>query len=323
MVIMEVVLDILEIIIIILLLALIAFFVWDRSQTRRRRKEQEDALSKAVGERLDGTIQVFGDLREKLGELTQRTRYIEEVGKSISSLQEILRAPKFRGGFGEMMLERLLADILPAENYALQHRFRNGEAVDAVISIGGNLVPVDSKFPMEDFQRMVATDTEKEQSALRRQFIRTVKKHIDDVAKYIRPDEKTFDFALMYVPAENVYYETVLKSKPEDDDICSYALGKRVVPVSPNSFYAYLQALLLGLNGLRIEKEAREILGQLNRLQGDLSNFQADYETLGAHLEHAARKYEDGRRKLSTLATKLQLTCETPAKKLPETSTKE
>jgi DNA recombination protein RmuC len=315
--------QILEIVIIVLLLALIIFFVWDRAQNRRRLKEQEDTLSRTVGERLDGTIQVFGDLREKLGELTQRTKYIEEVGKSISSLQEILRAPKFRGSFGELMLERLLSDILPADNYELQHRFGSGEAVDAVINIGGNLVPVDSKFPLEDFQRLVATDDEKEQAALRRQFARTVRKHIDDVAKYIRPDEKTFDFALMYVPAENVYYETVLKRSPEDDDIYSYALGKRVVPVSPNSFYAYLQAILLGLNGLRIEKEAQEILGQLGRLQGDLSSFQADYETLGTHLEHASRKYEDSRRKLSTLATKLQLTCESPVKKLPETDNKQ
>lgn len=221
-----------------------------------------------------------------------------------------------------MMLERLLADILPAANYALQHRFAGGEAVDAVISIGGSLVPVDAKFPMEDFQRLAAADEEKEQTALRRQFIRTVKKHIDDVSKYIRPDEKTFDFALMYIPAENVYYETVLKSKPGEDDIYSYALEKRVVPVSPNSFCAYLQTLLLGLNGLRIEQEAQEILGQLSRLQGDLSGFQQDYDTLGTHLKNAAGKYEDGRRKLSTLATKLQLTCETPSRKLPETDTK-
>ena len=313
--------DILSIIIIILLLALIIFFLWDRSQTRRRLQEQEEALSKTVGERLDGTIQVFGDLREKLGELTQHTSYIEEVGKSISSLQDVLRAPKFRGGFGEMMLERLLSDILPAANYTIQHRFASGEAVDAVISISGSLVPVDSKFPMEDFQRLVASDEEKEQPALRRQFIRTVKKHIDNVAKYIRPDEKTFNFALMYIPAENIYYETVLKSQSGDDDLYSYALEKRVVPVSPNSFCAYLQTLLLGLNGLRIEQEAQDILGQLSRIQGDLSGFQQDYDTLGIHLKNAAGKYEDGRRKLSTLATKLQLTCETPVRKLPESNT--
>jgi DNA recombination protein RmuC len=167
----------------------------------------------------------------------------------------------------------------------------------------------------------MASESEKDQTALRRQFVRTVKKHIDAVAKYIRPDEKTFDFALMYIPAENVYYETVLKSQAGEDDICSYALERRVVPVSPNSFYAYLQAILLGLNGLRIEREAAQILGQLGRLQGDLSIFQQDYDTLGNHLEHAARKYEEGRRKLSTLATKLQVTCESPKKELEDKKT--
>ncbi len=309
-----------EIVIIILLVILVGFFIWDRFRQAQRWKEQSDALSKTVGERIADTTKVFGDVKEKLGELTQRTAQIQEVGKDISSLQEILRAPKFRGGFGELLLERLLADILPHKNYSLQHRFRNGETVDAVIRIGENLVPIDSKFPLEDFERMVAAESEKEQADLRRQFTRTIKKHIDAVTKYILPDENTFDFALMYIPAENVYYETILRGH-EESEIYSYALQKRIIPVSPNSFYAYLQVIILGLKGLHIEKTARDILGHLGRLQGDLQDFQEDYSTLGGHIRHASQKYDEAARKLTRLGDKLQLTGETPVEKLPEGST--
>ncbi len=307
-----------QIAIIILLVILVGFFLWDRLRAGQRWKEQSDIISKTVGERIADTTKVFGEVKERLGELTQRAKEIQEVGKNISGLQEILRAPKLRGGFGELLLERLLADILPRDNYSLQYRFRGGETVDAVIRIGGNLVPIDSKFPLEDFERIVTAESEQEQVALRRQFTRTIKKHIDDVTKYILPDENTFDFALMYIPAENVYYETILRGQPEESEIYSYSLQKRVIPVSPNSFYAYLQVIILGLKGLHIEKTACDILGHLGRLQGDLQDFQEDYSTLGGHIRHAATKYEEAATKLTRLGDKLQLAGETPVEKLPE-----
>lgn len=313
---MEIAIIILLVILVILLLVVVGFFLWDRFRREQRLKEQGDVLSKAVGERIDGTIKVFGDLKERLGELTQRTKDIQEVGKSISSLQEILRAPKPRGGLGEIFLERLLADSLPADFYSLQYKFRNGETVDAVVRIGGNLVPIDAKFPLEDFERIIAAESEEERVNLRRQFTRTIKKHIAEVAKYILPDENTFDFALMYVPAENVYYETILQS-----DIYSDCLQKKVFLVSPNSFNAYLQAIVLGLKGLRIERATREILGRLERLQGDLKDFQDDYDTLGGHIRHAARKYDEASAKLTRLGDKLQLAGETPIEELPEART--
>ena len=311
-----------EIVIVILLLILVGLFVWDRLRASQRWKEQSDVLSKTVGESIADTTKVFGEVKEKLGELTQRTQQIQEVGKDISSLQDLLRAPKFRGGFGELLLERLLADILPSANYSLQYRFRNGETVDAIIRMGGNLVPIDSKFPLEDFIRIVAVESEEEQVSLRRQFTRTIKKHIDSVAKYILPDENTFDFALMYIPAENVYYETILRGHAEESEIYSYSLQKRVIPVSPNSLYAYLQVIILGLKGLHIESTAREILGHLARLRGDFEDFQDDYATLGGHIRHATGKYDDAARKLTRLGDKLQLIGETPVEKLPEGNTK-
>jgi len=309
------------ILLVVLLVILVAFFLWYRFRQDQRWKEQSDILSKTVGERIADTTKVFGDVKERLGELAQRTEQIQEVGKDISNLQEILRAPKFRGGFGELLLERLLADILPRHNYSLQYRFRDGETVDAVIRIGENLVPIDSKFPLEDFERILASESEEEQATLRRQFTRTIKKHIDNVAKYILPDEKTFDFALMYIPAENVYYETILRGQHEESEIYYYSLQKRVIPVSPNSFYAYLQVIILGLKGLHIERDAREILGHLGRLQGEFTDFQDDYATLGTHIGHATQKYDDAARKLTRLGDKLRLAGETPIEKLPEAST--
>ena len=310
-----------EIVITILLVIIVGFFLWDRLQARQRWKEQSDTLSKTVGERIADTTKIFGEVKESLGKLTQRTEQIQAVGENISSLQDILRAPKFRGGFGELLLERLLADILPHDNYALQYEFRNGETVDAIIRIGGNLVPIDSKFPLEDFQRILAAESEEEQATLRRQFTRTIKKHIDAVTKYILPDENTFDFALMYIPAENVYYETVLRGHAEESEIYSYSLQKRVIPVSPNSFYAYLQVIILGLKGLHVEKTARDILGHLGRLQGDLQAFQGDYSTLGGHIRHTTQKYDEAAAKLTRLGEKLQLVSETPVEKLPEGDT--
>jgi len=310
-----------EVAIIILLAVLLSFLLWDRLRGRQRWKEQGDALSKIVGEKIEGGVGVFGDVRERLGELTKRAQDIEEVGKNISTLQELLRAPKFRGGFGELLLERLLADTLPKDSYSLQYKFHNSEVVDAVVRIGGNLVPIDSKFPIEDFQRVIKAESEEEQKALRRQFTRNIRKHIDDVTKYILPDENTFDFALMYIPAENVYYETIIRGT-EQSNIYAYSLEKKVVPVSPNSFYAYLQVIVQGLKGLHFEKAAGEILSYVSRLQNDLNDFQHDYETLGGHISHAANKYDEAGRKLARFGDKLQLAGETPIEKLPETGKK-
>ncbi len=309
-----------EIVVIILLVILVilgGFLAWDGLRARQRWREQSEALTKLVGEKVEGSIGVFGEVRERLGELVEKTRVIEEAGKNISSLQEILRAPKPRGGLGELLLERLLADSLPRGFYELQYQFQNGETVDAVVRIGKNLVPIDAKFPLDDFQRMVAAESEEEQASIKKQFIRTVKKHIDDVAKYIRPDENTLDCALMYVPAENVYYETMLQS-----DVCSHCFRKKVFLVSPNSFHAYLQAIILGLRGLHVERTAREILGRLERLRGDFNAFYGDYETLGGHLERATRKYGDASAKLTRLGEKLQLAGEVPLEELPDRKAK-
>jgi DNA recombination protein RmuC len=233
---------------------------------------------------------------------------MEQVGAEIAGLADLLRAPKVRGSIGEFLLGDLLGQMLAPEQYALGHSFRSGERVDAVIRLREGLVPVDSKFPLESYQRLLAAPSEEERVRLRRDFSRAVRKHIDDIAtKYILPDEGTFDFAMMYLPAESVYYETIVQEENlgKEASLLSYGLERHVIPVSPNSFFAYLQAIALGLKGLQVEKSAQEIVRFLGRLQGDLDRFKEEYDTLGGHLEKARRKYEDATRALNRFQEKL------------------
>ncbi len=269
-------------------------------------------LQKSTGDlnsRLDNAARVVQEVSKGLGGLSEATKKVFDVGKDIASLQEILRSPKLRGGLGELFLGDLLAQIFPPAHYTLQHRFKSGEAVDAAIRIGPNLVPVDAKFPLENFKRVVETATEDERRIAKKKFIADVKKHIDAIAgKYILPDEGTFDFALMYIPAENVYYELIIRDEAVDTDkgLLNYSFAKRVIPVSPNSFYAYLQTILLGLKGLHIEEQAQEILKDLARLSGDFEKFRADFELVGKHLTNTKSKYDDADKKLEKFGDRLQ-----------------
>ena len=275
-----------------------------------RLKENGEILERTqqnLGERLDNAARVVGSVQKSLGGLEEANRKIYEVGKDIASLQEILRAPKLRGGLGEFFLEDLLAQILPTHHFAIQHAFKSGERVDAVIKLGGSLVPVDSKFPLENFKRMLEAANDDERARTKRQFISDVKKHVDAIAgKYILPDEGTYDFALMYIPAENVYYETIIKDDSEGErNLSQYALSKRVIPVSPNSFYAYLQAIVLGLKGMKVEERAKEIIQYLSRLRGDFGKFRDDFGLLGKHLGHAQSSYQTTEKRLEQFGQRL------------------
>ena len=254
----------------------------------------------SMNTRLDKAAEVVGDLREKVGQ-------IHEVGRAAQELVHIMRAPKLRGGMGELFFGDLLGQILPREHYTMPYRFKSGEAVDAVIRIGPRMVPADAKFPYENFKRVIEASAEAERVAARKQFLRDVKKHVDAIAtKYILPDEGTYDFALMYIPAENVYYETIIKEDSgEDRQLFSYALAKRVIPVSPNSFYAYIQTILLGLRGMKVEESAQEILAELARLRGDFAKIQDNFRILGRHLTNASGSYSETEKRIARLDDKL------------------
>jgi len=275
-----------------------------------RLKENAEVLQQtqqSLGERLDNAARVVGNVQRSLGGLEEANRRIYEVGKDIASLQEILRAPKLRGGLGEFLLEDLLAQVLPPDHFSTQYSFRSGEKADAVIRLGNSLVPVDAKFPLENFQRALQAASDEERIRAKKQFIADVRKHIDAIAqKYILPDEGTYDFALMYIPAENVYYETIIKDESTaDKSLSEYALSKRVIPVSPGSFYAYLQAIVLGLKGLKVEEHTQEIIRYIGRLQGDFNRFRDEFDLVGKHLGHAQSSYQNADRRLEQFGQKL------------------
>ena len=198
---------------------------------------------------------------------------------------------------------------MPSDFYSLQYGFSDGERVDAVIRVGGRVVPVDAKFPLEQFQRLAGAVTDEERAQWRKGLIQDVKGHIDAIAhKYIRPSEGTFDFALMYIPAENVYYEVVVKDEGVSDErgLFRHAIEKQVIPVSPNSFYAYLQVILQGLRGFAVEERAKEILSSLSRLQKELGAVREDFDKAGKQLKFAVSNFENAQRHLSRFEDRLE-----------------
>ena len=273
-------------------------------QIEGRLNETSQALrdtNKTVGERLDSATRVFGEVQKNLGSLSETSKHILEYSKDFTSLQQLLRAPKFRGEMGELMLENLLSQMLPKDNYRMQYRFKSNEAVDAVIKLGGRIVPIDAKFSLENFKRMLEEQEEQRKNTYRKKFVSDVKMRIDKVAsKYILPTENTYDFAFMYIPAENVYYEIIIK-----ENLFPYFVSKKVFPVSPNTFYAYLQVIILGLRGLEIEENAKSILKGLSALSIEMGKFKEDFDVLGNHLSNANNRYSDSQRRLDRFLDKL------------------
>jgi DNA recombination protein RmuC len=277
-------------------------------QIEEQVKKSLDEGNRAVSDKFDSSLKVIGDIKQTIGSLEAANRQMLAIGKDIASLQDLLRPPQVRGGLGEMTLSNILGELLPRPNYAEQYRFRSGVIVDAVIKISGRIVPIDSKFPLDSFSRYTQCTDDKEKNTNLKEFCRTVKAQIDDIAaKYILADENTFDFALMYIPSENVYYQTILKNEIEVEgkSVAEYALGKRVVIVSPNSIYAYLRVIHLGLRGLQFENNVRRIMDDYSRLNKELEKFEKQFETLGAHINHAQATFDGAARQLSTVSTKL------------------
>ena len=201
----------------------------------------------------------------------------------MQQLQEFLQSPKLRGNIGEQVLKELLAQSLPPETYSLQHEFKNGQRVDAIVKTSQGLIAIDSKFPLSSFKLMMNSGSDEEREQIAKQFIRDVKKHTASISqKYILVAEGTLDYALMYIPSESVYYEIINRSELYD-----YATEMRVVPVSPMSFYAYMKAILMSFEGQKIEAQAKEILSSLRAIQKDYGRVEENLGILQKHLTNA------------------------------------
>jgi DNA recombination protein RmuC len=280
-----------------------------RKSADSTRDTLQDSLQKgqdSVAKNLQSSVETLNRLHSQIGQIITASAQMQKVGDEVKRLQEILASPKLRGGLGEWSLDNLLSQILPQASYQLQYGFKDGQKVDALVKLADYAVPIDAKFPLSNFELLLKADTDDSRVKLRRQFHGDVIKHIDDIAeKYIRPAEGTVDFALMYIPAENVYYETIVEYPDEAKNILQYALDKKVIPVSPNLLYAYLMTVAMGLHGLQIEKQAAEIRQNLKTLTGSLTDFTATWDVLGKHLRNAYSQYDDGQKKLDRFGMRL------------------
>jgi DNA recombination protein RmuC len=280
----------------------------------------EDKLDRRLGEldtrvdrRLEGldgrllttqqrTGQTATEIVERLSKLDGTATQMLDRARDLARLEQALRPPKSRGGFGELLLGNLLRDRLPADAYQLQYTFRDGERVDAVIKVE-KLVPVDAKFPLDNFERLVEAEDD-ERALHEKAFARDLKGHVDAIAqKYIRPAENTFDFALMYLPSEAVYYELVCGKTGE---LLKYAHGKRVFPVSPTTFTSQLQVIVLGLKGLQIEQHAQDVMAYVAQLAKDFERFRDDFGVIGTHIANAQKKYGEADKRLERFETNLE-----------------
>ncbi len=287
-----------------------------QQQLEALKTSQDDSKDKLQKSMLDGQTninrsmqagqEVLDRLNKQIGELQGTNKQMMQIGTEVRRLQDILSSPKLRGQMGEWSLENLLIQILPKESYQLQYTFKDGKTVDALIKLADFSVPVDAKFPLPGFEKVVKAQTEEEKTRLRRQFLKDVTAHIDKIASnYIRPAEGTLDFALCYIPAENVYYETIVKYTGDTQDILQYCLEKKVIPVSPNLLYAYLMTIVMGLHGLQIEKQAAEIRQNLKRLNSSFADFGGTWDILGKHLRNAYSQYDEGQKKLDRFGMQL------------------
>ncbi|MEW5796159.1 MAG: DNA recombination protein RmuC [Candidatus Zixiibacteriota bacterium] len=276
-------------------------------------RDSIDSANRIINERLaEGTISldrrmaVLGELESQLGKLAVQASNIENVGKNIQSLSDLLRPPKLRGAVGELLLENILSQILPPAGYETQHCFPDGYRVDAVVKLSGRLLPIDAKFPLEAFERVLK---EPEDQNLQKQFAQSLRKHIDDIAlKYIRPADQTLDFAIMYIPAEAVYFQLISQNH---QDGLEYALSRRVIPSSPGHLYAFLatvaalhshiavSALEMGEGSRRLQTgldqlfEASEQLARYHsRMEGSLRALTAAFERAKSELDQIRLQLE-------------------------------
>lgn len=253
--------------------------------------------SKELNERLDRAAAVIRDVGKEVGQMS-------EIGRSMKELQEFLKSPKMRGTIGEEVLKDLIEQTFPKQSFHLQYQFKSGERVDAAIKTDAGILPIDSKFPMESFQRMVKAESEEEKETHCKEFVRDVKKHVDAISKkYILPEEGTMDFALMYVPSETVFYE--MCNLP---DILTYARRHRVYLVSPSTLYAHLQTILLSFEGKKIEQRSKEVFKMLRALQLDYEKVNDNMSILGRHLTNATSQFSNVSHGFLQLGRKLNTT---------------
>jgi DNA recombination protein RmuC len=247
--------------------------------------------------RLDKAAEIIGRVQKNIGEFS-------EIGRSMKDLQDFLSSPKLRGNIGEQILKDLLKQNFPSDSYSLQYSFKNGFKVDAVIKTSNGLIPIDSKFPMENFRKILKETSDDLKKSYKKLFISDVKKHISDISKkYILVEQGTVDYALMYIPSEVIYYEVI-----NDAELFDYSGNQRVLPVSPMSFYAYMKAILMSFEGEKIQSKAKEILDVLRSIKSDYEKIDSSWSILIKHITNAYNQVSQVSKNLLSLGQKISST---------------
>jgi DNA recombination protein RmuC len=275
-------------------------------------------LQQVVGDKLDNNNQLMQasmqkqlsesaklvtDVTQRLAKLDETNRRVVDVADELKTLQNVLQNPKQRGVFGEYYLESVLDNILPSKNYQMQYKFRDGEIVDAVVFLDkGQILPIDSKFSLENYNRMVGENNKAEREKLLAKVRTDLKNRIDETSKYIRPAEKTMDFAFMFIPSESLYYDLLIGDVGTGSsarDLIEYAFrDKKVIIVSPTSFMAYLQTVLQGLRSLQIEEQAKDIQIRVGKLGQHINRFDEYMSKLGRSLGQTVGHFNDAHKEL-------------------------
>jgi DNA recombination protein RmuC len=291
-------------------------------QLDRRLAENARAMNESksfLADRVTSSERSVREVIAGLSKLAATTEALKSNTDEISSFQNLLKSPKVRGSFGEVLLQNLMADVLPHDRYETQYTLRgSGEVVDAIIKLqDSHIVAIDAKFPLANFELFAREQDPVKKRQAHAAMMRDIKKHITDIShKYIAPRDRTLDYAFMYIPVESIYYETIVRDEA-GDDLWDFCLKQKVVPVSPNSFLAYLQTVLVGLRGMKIEQQAKEILEHLSQLRRDFKRFAEDYATVGTHLSNAQKKYDESGRRLGKFETHLETIEADQSKELP------
>lgn len=270
----------------------------------RNASQMQTSMQKQLGE----SMKIVGDVTQKLTKLDETNRRVVDVADELKTLQNVLQNPKQRGVFGEYYLESVLSNILPVKNFKMQYSFKDGVIADAVIMLDkGLILPIDSKFSLENYNRMVASKTKEERETWLKKVRNDLKGRIDETSKYIRPAESTMDFAFMFIPSESLYYDLLIGDVGTGSsarDLIEYAFReKKVVIVSPTSFMAYLQTVLQGLRSLQIEEQAKDIQIQVGKLGRHIASFDTYMEKLGKSLGVTVGHYNNAHKELSKVDT--------------------
>ncbi len=270
-----------------------------QNQIAQLEKSMHDRMGETrttVEKSYHSSTQIVRDVTEKLTKLEETNKQVLDMTAQLKRLQDMLKNPKQRGVLGEYYLETLLKNVLPPESYKMQYRFKDGEIVDAAVFVKDKVVPIDSKFSLENYNRIIEEENKTERERLEKVFVNDLKNRVKETAKYIRPDEGTMEFAFMFIPHEAIYYDLLINKigtvTEDTESIIQRAAGNyHVIIVSPTSFLAYLQTVLQGLKALQIEEQAQEIKKRVGELTRHLSAYQENLDGLGKHLGTTVNKY--------------------------------